>query len=85
MRDVEHGIAVDHLDAAFGEGYPAVGVLFLAIAARRVKHDANVDATLASIDDRLQKRGVGEDEHFDANGLLRAGDCVENWLAGVVG
>ena len=33
----------------------------------------------------LKERGVGEDEHLDAEGFFCRVDCVENGLAGVVG
>ena len=47
-----------------------LAVLFFAVAALGVEHDADVYAALMGGDDGIKQRGVGEDEHLDAHRFL---------------
>ena len=67
MGDVEVGIAVVDLYTGSFKGDAAIAILFFAVAPLRVKHDADLYATLVGRDDRLQKVWVGEDEHLYAD------------------
>ena len=57
----------------------------VAVAPLGIEHDAHVDASMLCCDDGVEKRGIGEQEHLDANGLLRLVDGFEDWLGGVLG
>ena len=69
---IEVRVAVEDVDAAFGEYLAGVGVLLLAVAPLGIEHDAHIDATTLRRDDCLEERGIGEEEHLDANGFFRA-------------
>ncbi len=65
VREVELRIAVADLDAGVHQRLARGFVLGLAGAARRVQHDADLDAALLGGDDRAEQRIVGEQEHAD--------------------
>ena len=85
VRHVEGGVAIADVNAAFGKFFAGVGVFFFAVAPLGVEHDAHVDATMLGCDHCIEERGIGEEEHLDANGLLRLREGVEDWLRGVIG
>jgi len=85
VSDIEIGIGIDDLDTGGFEFLVGFRVFGFAIAAGGIEHDANVEAPFLGIDDGGNEVGVGEEEHFDANGFLGATNGIEERLGRVVG
>src|ERR1700679_366264 len=75
---VELGIAVHHMDARIRKTFARVAVLLLAVTPLRIQHDADLNATMMGVGDCLEKRGVGEKKHLDADGFCGSSNSIEN-------
>src|SRR5580704_9624101 len=80
----ESGVAVLHAYARGFEHFARVLIFGFAAAAAGIQHDSHVDAALLRRDYRLQKLGVGEDEHFYAQRFLRAVYGVNDGLGRII-
>jgi hypothetical protein len=76
VGDVEFRIAIDDIDAGNLEFLARILVFALAAAASRIEHDADVNTTLFSLNDGVYQVGMGEQEHFNANGFLGVVDGI---------
>jgi hypothetical protein len=85
VRQVDGGVAGDHVDARVGELLAHHLVVFLAAPAGGIEHHPHLHAATVRGDDGVHQRRVGEDEHLDPERLLGDGDRVEDGLGRVVG
>src|SRR5207253_6404563 len=76
--------AVDDVDTRARELLARVLVLFLAAAARRVEHHADVHTAALGGDDGADQGRIGEDEHLDAERFPRLADRVEDRRSGII-
>jgi hypothetical protein len=84
VSDVKRRIAVDDLDAGSFQFLVRIGVFTLSAAASRIEHDADVNTALFGLNDGVDQVGMGEQEHFDADGFLRFVDGIQEGFGSVI-
>jgi len=85
VREIEGRVRVLDVNICPLERFTGGVVVVLAVAASRVEHDSDVDATPPGRDHRLQQGRIGKDEHLHAKRPRGVVNRLEDRLGGIVG